>query len=404
MAIVVGDVVYLNYGEVPACTHARLVLSEVDRNTHEYVILTPDYDVYVEILDASNPDLASFHLSGPGGSLPPGVPRAQIYGFAAMSAVDYARFMARGRAEAAAEVARRGAVPVAAPVGPAVAGGGAADGGHQIWVMAETCGVHKIGETVVPPAGLPMLQDFGLMVVNDSDGVGRPCLIKRIDPDNLAQFCEDRIGLARASESIDGEDRVAADDIRTMSVKYTANGERFRNFRESVGEMTNTEMPDFPYEPRTCLSYLQAVQSVSENCYAQHLAWLQQSKIPEGSRASYEDETLAHILDVAISFDCLCVTNLASFELLVRRRQLIAEAHAYNPSSPSYEGSEYWMGNRFKHGGAIVVPALTEHVAKKLQADSQIMKERRKLEEAKAKGKGKPPKPTKNGGAAGSTA
>ena len=202
MAIVVGDVVYLNYGEVPACTHARLVLSEVDRNTHEYVILTPDYDVYVEILDASNPDLASFHLSGPGGSLPPGVPRAQIYGFAAMSAVDYARFMARGRAEAAAEVARRGAVPVAAPVGPAVAGGGAADGGHQIWVMAETCGVHKIGETVVPPAGLPMLQDFGLMVVNDSDGVGRPCLIKRIDPDNLAQFCEDRIGLARASESM----------------------------------------------------------------------------------------------------------------------------------------------------------------------------------------------------------
>ena len=250
--------------------------------------------------------------------------------------------------------------------------------------MAETCGVHKIGETVVPPAGLPMLQDFGLMVVNDSDGVGRPCLIKRIDPDNLAQFCEERIGLARASESIDGEDRVAADDIRTMSVKYTANGERFRNFRESVGEMTNTEMPDFPYEPRTCLSYLQAVQSVSENCYAQHLAWLQQSKIPEGSRAAYEDETLAHILDVAISFDCLCVTNLAAFELLVRRRQLIAEAHAYNPSSPSYEGSEYWMGNRFKHGGAIVVPALTEHVAKKLQADFQIMKERRKLEALEA--------------------
>lgn len=290
-------------------------------------------------------------------------------------------------------------------MGPAAAGGGAAGSGHQIWVMAETCGVRKIGEIVVPPVGFPMLQDFGLMVVNDSDGVGRPCLIKRIDPDNLAQFCKDRIGLARASESIDDEDRVAANDIRTMSVKYTANGKRFRNFRESVGEMTNTEIPDFPYEPRTCLSYLQAIQSVSKNCYAQYLAWLQQSKIPEGSRrATYEDETLAHILDVAISFDCLCVTNLAAFKFLVRRRQLIAEAHAYNPSSPSYEGSEYWMGNRFKHGAAIVVPALTEHVAKKLQANSQIMKERRKLEEAKAKGKGKPPKPTKNGGAAGSTA
>ena len=35
-------------------------------------------------------------------------------------------------------------------------------------------------------------------------------------------------------------------------------------------------------------------------------------------------------------------------------------------------------------GGAIVVPSLTEHVSKKLQAESQILKERRKLEEAKA--------------------
>ena len=125
---------------------------------------------------------------------------------------------------------------------------------------------------------------------------------------------------------------------------------------------------------------------------AQHLAWLQQSRIPDGSRASFEDEILSRILDAAISYDCLAVSNLASFEILARRKQLIAdEAHAYNPASQSYEGSEYWMGNKFKHG-ASVVPALTEHVAKKLHADSQIMKERRKLEEAKGKAKGKPPK------------
>ncbi len=62
------------------------------------------------------------------------------------------------------------------------------------------------------------------------------------------------------------------------------------------------------------------------------------------------------------------------------------------------------MGNKFKHGGAIVIPSLTEHVAKRLHADSQIMKERRKLEEAKGKAKGgKPPKvPPKASGAAGS--
>ena len=55
---------------------------------------------------------------------------------------------------------------------------------------------------------------------------------------------------------------------------------------------------------------------------------------------------------------------------------------------PSFEGADYWMGNRYRQGGAIVVPCLTEHVSKKLQADSQILKERRKLEEAKKAGRG----------------
>lgn len=61
------------------------------------------------------------------------------------------------------------------------------------------------------------------------------------------------------------------------------------------------------------------------------------------------------------------------------------------------------MGSRYKHGGAIVVPRLTEHVSKKLQADSQIMKERRKLEEAKGRGRGRggPPNPGNPGGRGG---
>ena len=148
-------------------------------------------------------------------------------------------------------------------------------------------------------------------------------------------------------------------------------------------------MEGFPFEPRTCLEYLKAVTSLSESAYAQHLAWVQQARIPEGSRAIFEDEVLAQMLDVAVSFDCLNVANLASFELLVRRRQLIADAHALNPSAPSYDGADYYLGSRYKHGGGIIVPALTEHVSKRLQADSQILKERRKLEEAKGRGRGR---------------
>ena len=64
------------------------------------------------------------------------------------------------------------------------------------------------------------------------------------------------------------------------------------------------------------------------------------------------------------------------------------------------------MGSKYRHGGGIVVPALTEHVARKLHADAQIMKEKRKIEESKGRGKsGKPSKPAPKGAAeaAGST-
>lgn len=96
------------------------------------------------------------------------------------------------------------------------------------------------------------------------------------------------------------------------------------------------------------------------------------------------------------------VSNLASFELLVRRRQLLAEAHSYDPSSPNFQGADYWLGSRYKHGNAIVINSLTEHVAKRLQADSAILKEKRKLEEAKGKGKNKQAPKAKAGGATGS--
>lgn len=395
MAFEEGMVVYCDYGEAPACVHSRLVVGVIDPGSFHYVVVSPDFDIFDDILDASNPDFVSFHPPGPNNGLPVGVAPASIYGFAPMAANEYARLLSRGRAFAAAERLRLGIAPVAM-------GGGAGAPVQRIWVLAESCGPLNIGASVTLPVGFPSLGDYGLMSFPDGDNGNRVCLIQQIDPENLGSFCEQRVQLARASEALEGDDRCAADDLRTMSVKYTANGERFRSFREAVGEMTQTEMADFPYEPRTCLPYLQAVTTVAESSFAHHLAWLQQAKIPEGARASYEDETLSQILDTAICYDSLAVSNLACFEILVRRKQLIAEAHAYDPSAPSYQGSEYWMGNKFKHGGAIVVPALTEHVARKLQADSQILKERRKLEEAKGKSKGKPPKAAPKQPAAGS--
>ncbi len=128
-------------------------------------------------------------------------------------------------------------------------------------------------------------------------------------------------------------------------------------------EMRVVEFDDYPFTLRTCQDYLKAVSEVSECCYAQHLAWVQQSRIPDGDRAVYEDEVLSKMLDTAIRYDCLNVMNLASFEILVRRKQLLAEAHVANPNAPTYVAADYFMGSRYRPGGGIVVPALTQQVA-----------------------------------------
>ena len=144
-----------------------------------------------------------------------------------------------------------------------------------------------------------------------------------------------------------------------------------RSFRETVNELQVCEFEDFPFQPRTAMEYVKAVSSISESATAQHHMWLGASRIPDADQSVYEDEVLARALDLAVTYDSLNVANLACTELICRRRQLISEAHANSPGAPSYMGAEHLMGQTYRQGGGIVVPTLTDFVAKKMQAQSQ---------------------------------
>ena len=111
--------------------------------------------------------------------------------------------------------------------------------------------------------------------------------------------------MVRIDKSTSGDDFFASEDVRTLEVHYNAHGERCRNFKQNVSEIIEYFFEDFPLESRTTLEYIRAVTSVSESCYSQHLAWVQQAKIPDGHRAIHEDEILARVLDMAISYNYL---------------------------------------------------------------------------------------------------
>eukprot|EP00438_Fugacium_kawagutii_P025119 Skav230792 [mRNA] locus=scaffold312:103074:108500:+ [translate_table: standard] len=374
-----GQVCYIAYGEVPRLLHTRIILGHIQG--HEYLIRTPDGDEYPEEMDPSNIDASEFHVGPDDGSIPAAMAGARIYGFQPMTVAELNAILAAGRVEAALERRRRG---IAAPVDVAAPQ-------QLVWVLAEWIPGKKIGEQVNPPAGFVRDGVYGLMQMDDAEGVRRPVLIHQCRVDEVADFCGKRIDAARKSEAAEGDDMFCSEDVRTLEVKFGVNGDRHRGFRETILEMQQVEFDDFPLEPRTSLSYLKAVANVSESAFGQHLGWVQQSKIPDGDRAIHEDETIARAIDLAISYDALNVCNLASFELLIRRRQLLADAHTYNPSAPSYEGSDHYMGTTYRPGGAIVVPELVKHVSDRMHLESQILKERRKQAELKGKGRGAGP-------------
>lgn len=380
-----GTLIFVNYGERPQCIHSRLVLSHVHED--DYIVLTPDGDLYSETMSPQNPDFTGFFPSLPGGGIPAGVRAANVYSFAPMSAAEYAGHMEAADAErlVLGVAAAAPAVPAVAPaVAPAIAPVAAAASPvavSEVWVLAEFIEGKKIDDVMVPPAGCPTLDKWGLMKLTDSNGLERPCLIHQLPESDIPSFCEERIRLARISEASAGSDLSAADDVRTLEVRYGLNGERLRSFRESVNELQEVEFSDYPLEPRTALSYVKAIASIAESATAQHHMWINSSRIPEGDRSVYEDEVLARILDTAVTYDALNVANLASMELVCRRRQLLAEAHSQNPAAPSYMGAEHFLGQTYKAGGGIVTPVLAEHVAKRLQQQSQIWKEKRKAEE-----------------------
>ena len=68
MSYTAGDMVLLDYDEVPRLWHMRFLVFHVQ--TTEYIVVTPDFDIYVEDISLANPDLVGVRSLLPGGAFP----------------------------------------------------------------------------------------------------------------------------------------------------------------------------------------------------------------------------------------------------------------------------------------------------------------------------------------------
>ena len=174
------------------------------------------------------------------------------------------------------------------------------------------------------------------------------------------------------------------EDVRTLPVKYESTGERYRNFDEAACLMTEEpfDEQDWPIEgPRSALWWIKSTRRLGLTPLARHSRWVAESGVAASDRSIYEHEVISHCVELASTVDQINIGSLACFEQLIRRLQLIEEAHVMSPANPSYDGAEHWLGNGRRKAGVLVFLQLARHVAGKVREETEVAKERRKARE-----------------------
>ena len=405
-----GDEVLVNYGAADGgLWHTRWVLDHVRFN--EYVVASPDYDIFTEELSMQNLDLEGLRLRPPGGGMPPGLAGAPVYGFGPMTDADRTHLLQEGARIAAAERAALGlggppapavappAAPAggAAPVAPPAAAGAAAlipiavpaaaaaappaaaapaaaapaarpapvhvipAGGA--WIIDEPTVDAEMGDVVALPVGSPTLGDSALMTV------GSRVLRIRF----LAAGMDLVAYLAERKQFL-------PDYYRTPAVPNIGFEGDFHDFANMMDVDPNFTLPfSGPHSAPYMVD--KAKPANIGGFVVRHDRWLATSGVNPRLPVAYEHEVLSKALHYGAVWDRLSLKNSAMAEYLFRRMQLQEDVIAENPHPPSFEFARHYMGNDERTGGALLEPSLRAHIGSELETEAKIAKELRKARE-----------------------
>lgn len=326
-----GDLAFLDYGEAPPCIHTRLVGAHLTGNL--YMIITPDLDIYEEELSDQNPDLAAFFpgLGGLGSPLPPGVNRLHVYSFRPMSAQQYQTMLQRARTAAAAFRVQQGIPPPGLPVQPPPQAGAAAPGAGgddpPLWVALESDLGRVAGEVVVNE-GVPL--PAGSVTLGNN---------KALIPE-----AGGALAVKQVPKSLVGT--MGVRDLRTLPLFFDPQGNRRQEFSLAVARMSQDSMPGGGLlldGPPSTLGVLKSMVARGLTPVTDHEHWVRTHDLPRGDRSVYEMEVITRALEAFAMNDQINLPNSKGIELLLRRWQLIREAHRISPGAPDYSSADVFM-------------------------------------------------------------
>lgn len=232
------------------------------------------------------------------------------------------------------------------------------------WVVMEDGEAHKKGDVVaVDPSPLP---------------AGHIALGNRaILPSGNKHVALQKVPAADAPS-------LKLEDIRILPVQFDAQGTRRREFNIAVASFVDTIPQGGGLQLQGPTSILNIVKMMRDQNFTPttfHEHWIRTADVAKGDRSVYEQECLSRILESMITIDQINVPCLQSAELLVRRMQVIREAHRISPGSPDYSSADVMMGWKYRRSGQGVDSELAAHVAQELKNEAMIAKESRKARE-----------------------
>ena len=198
----------------------------------------------------------------------------------------------------------------------------------------------------------------------------------------------------------------AADDLRTIAVKYSASGLRHREFRAFVEALEEDTFPDWPVPgPRTTSWVLRFMCENAGTPRGWHSKWRADCRLANHDVGVTAHESICSHLEMAATYDQLQLGNLAHVECMVRELQMVEEKWKDRAVATDPSGETDFNINLFlrglPRGNLCICPALQKYLSDQLGAENAIAKERRKAREER--NLARPPK-NKGGGRGGEKA
>ena len=361
----------------PELWHERLALEHV--SGEEYIIVTPDRDLYVEELSAANEDLLGVRVRArpARGVLPPGIAAGAVYPLPAWTAAELGVLRGEARQMLAAERNQRGGVAGAQAAAPAEADGAgsgkvveAYPTGQLKWLSCEKLGNFVYGQEITNVA--EALVKDAKAVYDAGDGV------------RLFVQCVDGGG----RDSFLGQNTKG--DSRVLPVQWNALGQPERTLKEVASLSREVEVKWSLPGPRTsqwCINYL-SIEGLGFEGHHQRLR--QMCRLEPTSWGVQEHFQVSMALRQALLVDQLDGCNLLSTEVQFRRLQTIEFSYAEKAKDAEARGAggRLSLEEQVSFGGVtrqfstlMICPSLLDHVKTETEKEAALAKSLRKARE-----------------------